>query len=651
MNPRSRVAVVSLSVLLAPALVCGQVTPPPPPPPPASSSVTQPQTAKPGGKSMRAAGRAAVDPLAAARRATAISLITSLAEEARGFRDETLRARVQARAADALWETDAERGRAMFRRAWDAAEVSDRESIRRSEEERRANTRSGGGSVFTSPRNLRGEILRLAAKRDRALGEEFLVRLDEARKQERESAAAKTTEASPSNNPNNSEAVAAAVRQRLELATQLLRDGDLEQALKFAEPGLRRVEQQALRFLVALRQQNAPMADKFYAALLASAATDPATDANTVSMLSSYIFTPGLFIEISRGGGYGVSQSGDIPAPDNIPADLRAGFFGLAAQVLLRPLAPVDQDRSSSGRAGTYFVIARLLPLFEQHAPDKAPALRAQLGALTPDAPAEYRGGEHPLLTKGLSPASETYDAVQRALDKLDTAKNAEERDAIYVEAAFAADAKKDPRAHEFADKIEHAETRRSLRAHLDYSDISKAIRKKDAEEIVRLAKAGEISSIQRVWAYTEAARLLVKNDRTRALEVLDEATTETRRIDGADADRARAMLAVATLLYELDRARVWTLMPDAVKTINAVSDFSGEDGQLVVRFQTQTMGSMRTDDAPNFNLQPLFALLAVEDMDRAVELARSFTAEAPRAVATLAIAGAVLKEKSKSKP
>ncbi|HEY1403357.1 MAG TPA: hypothetical protein VGB05_04465, partial [Pyrinomonadaceae bacterium] len=587
-----------------------------------------------------------------ARRTTAISLISSLADEARGFRDEALRARVQARAADALWETDAERGRMLFRRAWDAADASDRESIRRSEEERRANTRSGGGSVYTSPRNLRGEVLRLAAKRDRALGEEFLVKLDDARKQERESAAAKTAEAALATNPNNSEAVAASIRQRLELASQLLRDGDVERAMQYAEPALRRVDQQVLRFLVTLRQQNPGAADKVYGALLAGAAGDPATDANTISQLSSYIFTPGIFIEINRGGGYGVSQSGDVPAPDNIPGDLRAGFFALAAQVLLRPLAPVDQDRSSSGRAGTYFVIARLLPLFEQHAPDKVPALRAQLGALTPDAPAEYRGGDHPLLSKGLSPASETYDAVQRALDKLDTDKNADERDNIYVEAAFAADAKNDPRAGEFTDKVEHAETRRSLRAHLDYSEISKAIQRKDAGEIVRLAKAGEITSIQRVWAYTEAARLLLKTDRTRALEVLDEATNEARRIDGADADRARAMLAVATMLYELDRARVWTLMPDAVKTINAVSDFSGEDGRLVVRFQTRNMGSIRTGDAPNFNLQPLFALLAAEDMDRSVELARSFTAEAPRAVATLAIARAVLDaDKKKARP
>ncbi|HEX8129541.1 MAG TPA: hypothetical protein VF527_10600 [Pyrinomonadaceae bacterium] len=644
MRLRSRVFVVSLtaSLLWPAALVSGQ-------PGAGQTRATKPVAGRGGARAGR--GAAAADPLAEARRATAIALISSLADEARAFRDETLRARVQGRAADALWETDAERARALFRRAWDAAEASDRESIRRSEEERRANTRSGGGGVWTSPPNLRGEVLRLAAKRDRALGEELLAKLDDARKQERESAAAKTAEAALSNSPDNSEALAAALRQRLELASQLLRDGDTERAIQFAEPALRRIDQQVLRFLVALRQQNAAAADKVYAALLANAATDPAADANTVSLLSSYLFTPGIFIEISRGGGYGVSQSGDIPAPDNISADLRSAFFALAAQILLRPLAPVDQDRSSSGRAGTYFVIARLLPLFEQHAPDKVPALRGQLGALTPDAPAEYRGGDHPMLTKGLSPPSQTYDAVERALDKLDTAKNAEERDAIYVEAAFAADSKNDSRAREFADKVEHAETRRSLRAHLDYSDISKAIQKKDAEEIVRLVKAGEITPIQRVWAYTEAARLLLKTDRTRALEVLDEATNETRRIDGADADRARALLAVATLLYELDRARVWTLMPDAVKTINAVSGFTGEDGRLVVRFQTRNMGSIRTGDAPNFNLQPIFALLAAEDMERAVELARAFTAEAPRAVATLAIATTVLKDKSKPKP
>jgi hypothetical protein len=69
----------------------------------------------------------AADPLADARRTMASSLLTSLADEARSFRDLALRARVQARAADALWDTEPENARALFRRAWDSAQSADEE--------------------------------------------------------------------------------------------------------------------------------------------------------------------------------------------------------------------------------------------------------------------------------------------------------------------------------------------------------------------------------------------------------------------------------------------------------------------------------------------------------------------------------------------
>jgi hypothetical protein len=68
------------------------------------------------------------DEAAAQRRAVAISLVTSLADEARSFKDQTRRARVQARAADVLWDIDQDRARELFHRAWDAAEVADSEA-------------------------------------------------------------------------------------------------------------------------------------------------------------------------------------------------------------------------------------------------------------------------------------------------------------------------------------------------------------------------------------------------------------------------------------------------------------------------------------------------------------------------------------------
>src|SRR5688572_1812877 len=51
-------------------------------------------------------------------------LLVALATDARSFRDQSLRARSLARIADALWEVDAEQARALFRKAWEAAETA-----------------------------------------------------------------------------------------------------------------------------------------------------------------------------------------------------------------------------------------------------------------------------------------------------------------------------------------------------------------------------------------------------------------------------------------------------------------------------------------------------------------------------------------------
>jgi len=62
----------------------------------------QPKKAKP-------ASTEEADAEAAQQRTVAISLVSTLADEAKGFKDQTRRARVQARAADVLWDTDRER--------------------------------------------------------------------------------------------------------------------------------------------------------------------------------------------------------------------------------------------------------------------------------------------------------------------------------------------------------------------------------------------------------------------------------------------------------------------------------------------------------------------------------------------------------------
>src|SRR3954466_16060094 len=80
---------------------------------------------------------AAADPMAEVRRASAVSLVSTLADEARTFSEPALRARVQARAGDPLRAAAKEDARQLFRRAWEAAEAADRDSANLSEAERR----------------------------------------------------------------------------------------------------------------------------------------------------------------------------------------------------------------------------------------------------------------------------------------------------------------------------------------------------------------------------------------------------------------------------------------------------------------------------------------------------------------------------------
>src|SRR5262245_40474569 len=71
------------------------------------------------------------------RREQAQALLISLAADAGSFKDQRHRARIQARIADVLWDSDKERARTLFRKAWDAAEIADQESNRRMQEEMR----------------------------------------------------------------------------------------------------------------------------------------------------------------------------------------------------------------------------------------------------------------------------------------------------------------------------------------------------------------------------------------------------------------------------------------------------------------------------------------------------------------------------------
>ena len=153
-------------------------------------------------------------------------------------------------------------------------------------------------------------MLRLAARHDRALGEELLAKLRTEKEQEATDAADKNR-ANPLDTPE-------AISQRLNLARQLL-DTDVARALQFADSALTNVTREGLDFLSFLREKDAAAADQRYTALLSRAAGDLQSDANTVSLLSSYLFTPHTFITFNGGGASTMSSSRGTTPPDVAP--------------------------------------------------------------------------------------------------------------------------------------------------------------------------------------------------------------------------------------------------------------------------------------------------------------------------------------------
>lgn len=312
----------------------------------------------------------------AERRIFAASMVISLATEARSYKDLTLRPRVLARAADALWEADNATARALFVRAWEAAEAGDAEGAT-------INTKDVPKDVPVAflislrkreGNDLRVDVLGLASRRDRALGEQFLAKL----KSEigRETGESKNT----SNSSDNFSGSEASLK-RLLVAKRLLAAGEVAAAIAFAAPALTEVTARSIGFLSELREKDAAAADKIFSALLARTELDPMADANTISGLSSYAFTPGFYIAFWPTGNSTWTQPDGPTVAPNLSAALRARFFQVAANVLLRPVPPADQDVSSCGRRGRLMVITRLLPRYDQYMPETATALRAQLTA------------------------------------------------------------------------------------------------------------------------------------------------------------------------------------------------------------------------------------------------------------------------------
>jgi hypothetical protein len=334
--------------------------------------------------------------------------------------------------------------------------------------------------------------------------------------------------------------------------------------------------------------------------------------------------------------------------PPEVAPELRSAYLRVAAQILLRPMPNREQDRSSSGVQGKYQVIKRLLPVFEQYASKEiTDQLRVEMAVLKQGIPGNVSESddENPI-QRGITPERKPEDVEKSLLDRIERAKTSEERDALYLQLASRTAQRGDMRARDFAEKIEDSELRKQARPFVDMYLARNAVEKKDTEKALTLAAKGDLTHLQRAWLLTQVAKALPPAEREKAVESIAEAAAEARRIDVSDADRPRALVAVANALWLMDHARAWETILEVVKAANSAEGFNGEDGGLMWRLQSKNMTSLHSSSVDDFNLLGIFRSLSQENASQAIELARSFEGEAPRATALIAVSRTLLGDK-----
>jgi hypothetical protein len=572
------------------------------------------------------------------RRETAILMLTTLADDAAKFADLGLRARVQARAADALWETDRDRSRGLFQRAWESADVAQDEAERKADEERRRREKNGEPMVFYNQRDLRMDVLEIAAQRDRKLADEFLARYTEAK--EREASAAAVPGPSAGSFPYPSGPTAA----RLDLATTLLAK-DVALAIGVAENSLYPVSVNGVEFLTKLREKNATSADRMYLAMLARATADAAADATSVSVISSYVLSPHVYVLNGSTMNWANSPESVAPGPDVANA-----FFDAAAAILLRPIAPEELDKIEHARLTAYFVIARLLPAFDRNVPHLAERLRVRQTELATDDLRSTVDNDRSLTVGFDRESDEQSDTLQESLDRARKAASAPERDRAYVSAALASAEKGDPKARDYADSIEEADLRHRVRVVVDIRLVRYALDpEKNVQKALQLARSGEITNLQRVWGLARAATILAKSEPTQAIEVLDEASTVARRIEPESVDRASAHFAIASAFVDVAPTRVAEAASEAVRAAAKTPAYQGTNGNLEIQLSTPDGSWFWFEDAAEFDVTKPFEALAQDDLTAANLLVKSFASDSARSFATLTVAKTVLNRSPKN--
>ena len=598
---------------------------------------------------------------ARARRAQAIQLLDETAYAARTLDDLFYRARIQLLAADALWPSDQQRARALFRRAWDAAIASDKAEGKVLEDEFGPSSEPEENFVSES----RDEVLVKVAARDPQLASLFLQEYMKDREGDGNSTSNSSAARNRSQRRTPWRELTTSGARRLVLAIELLNRNESEQAAQVAAPLVNEgVSGDLISFILHLREQNASRADALYVDLLKRTRADAEADANSVLLLSAPVISPQLMVVVDERGSLlfrPISRA--TPASQALQPlsnTTRSLFYEVAATVLARPNVQRVDVNAVREAVALYFTIGRLLPHFEREAPQYAPEMSARQSALLNEIEASRREQLSTQFELSSLTPERGDDPLKTELEKLARAGDEEER--LRISLAIIRRAVQNrlwDRARRAAAEIKDDGTKRAALSFIavnEIADITRAYaddKEGDFEQLANFVRSADVPPFAAAWGLTQTALISARAGKSQpASDLLDEAERYAARVPAGTRQRIAAYVVMTNYSARIDRPRAWRLLSETVKAANAVEDYAGDAASLDL---TADEDSLAEDDpvadhfridAGAFRLDTIFATMARLDFEKALLEARGLRGKVPQALAHIAAARAILERK-----
>lgn len=599
------------------------------------------------------------------RRARAVQLLDETAYAARTLDDLFYRARIQMLAADALWPSDQQRARALFRRAWDAATASDKAESKVLEDE--FGTSSEPEENFIS--EARDEVLIKVAARDPQLASLFLQEYMKDREGDASSSNSSSEARSRSQRRTPWRELTASGARRLVLAIELLNRNESVQAAQVAAPLVNEgVSGDLISFILHLREQNASQADALYVNLLKRTRADAEADANSVLLLSAPVISPQLMVVVDERGSLlfrPISRATPAPqAPPPLSNETRSLFYNVAATVLARPAVQRVDVNPVREAVALYFTIGRLLSHFGREAPQYAPEMSARQSALLNEIEASRREQLSTQFELSSLTPERGDDPLKTDIEKL--ARAGDEAERLRISLAIISRAAQNrlwDRARRAAAEIKDAGTKRAALSFIavnEIADITRAYaddKEGDFEQLANFVRSADVPPFAAAWGLTQTAFISARAGKSQpASDLLDEAERYAARVPAGTRQRVAAYVIMTNYSARIDKTRAWRLLAETVKAANAVEDYAGDAASLDLTADEDATAEDATEDATAadyfridagaFRLDTIFATMARLDFEKALTEARGLRGKVPHALAHIAAARAELEER-----